>query len=232
MSPSPQCPYDVPIPGAVPVPRCPHGVPMPGAVPVAKTVPVPAMFPMPEALPCLELSRPRARGVPVPGVPVPGVPVGTLRGWRQARVATCAREIAGARGNAERLREQNRRLLARLEAERAEVARLAAALASRSAQHGLETRRREQELARLKERMAERRDRRPAMELLNAVPRAGGRRGAWRPPRAPGTYEPQRGWWGRLRGREMGLGAPRGWEMGLGPQGREMSLGWGVLGWH
>ncbi|XP_049665596.1 uncharacterized protein LOC126042495 [Accipiter gentilis] len=108
-----------------------------------------------------------------------------LRGLRQrlgplqGRVAACARAMAAARDEAERLREHNRCLWALLAAERAQGSRHGSARHCPTAQPRQEPR----------EGTAQRRPRRPATELPSAAPRRGARAAG----RAPRTAQRQQG---------------------------------------
>ncbi|KAM9115085.1 afadin- and alpha-actinin-binding protein-like [Pangshura tecta] len=114
--------------------------------------------------------------------------LGYLRGRQskiKAQVEACEREIAAVQSKEQQLQTKNKELLALLKGEKDEqVARLLATLASRGAQHRHEVRRKEQELSRLKEKMSQqlmdKRDRRAAMEILNSLGRADGRRATWK----------------------------------------------------
>ncbi|XP_044851725.1 afadin- and alpha-actinin-binding protein-like [Mauremys mutica] len=102
----------------------------------------------------------------------------------KAQVEACEREIAAVQSKEQQLQTKNTELLASLKGEKDEVAKLLATLASRGAQHRHEVRRKEQELSRLKEKMSQqltdKRDRRAAMEILNSLGRADGRRATWK----------------------------------------------------
>nr|XP_032636267.1 afadin- and alpha-actinin-binding protein-like isoform X2 [Chelonoidis abingdonii] len=113
--------------------------------------------------------------------------LGYLRGRQsklKAQVEACEREIAAVQSKEQQLQTKNKELLALLKGEKDEVAKLLATLASRGAQHRHEVRRKEQELSRLKEKMSQqlmdKRDRRAAMEILNSLGRADGRRATWK----------------------------------------------------
>ncbi|XP_038234804.1 afadin- and alpha-actinin-binding protein-like isoform X2 [Dermochelys coriacea] len=121
--------------------------------------------------------------------------LGYLRGRQnklKVRVEACEREIAA-------VQSRNKELLALLKGEKDEpwgaqqVVKLLATLASRGAQHRHELRRKEQELSRLKEKMSQqltdKRDRRAAMEILNNLGRADGRRATWKTGKSLGKKE-------------------------------------------
>ncbi|XP_075773292.1 afadin- and alpha-actinin-binding protein-like isoform X2 [Pelodiscus sinensis] len=111
----------------------------------------------------------------------------------KAQVEACEREIAAVQGKEQQLQSENKELLALLKREKDEVVKLLATLASRGAQHRHELRRKEQELSRLKEKMsqqlAEKRDRRATLEILNSLGRADGRRATWKTGKSLGKKE-------------------------------------------
>nr|XP_023967688.2 afadin- and alpha-actinin-binding protein [Chrysemys picta bellii] len=122
--------------------------------------------------------------------------LGYLRGRQsklKAQVEACEREIAAVQSKEQQLQTKNKELLALLKGEKDEVAKLQATLASRGAQHRHEVRRKEQELSRLKEKMSQqqtdKRDRRAAMEILNSLGRADGRRATWKTGKSLGKKE-------------------------------------------
>uniref|UniRef100_A0A8C5EXW4 Afadin- and alpha-actinin-binding protein-like n=1 Tax=Gopherus evgoodei TaxID=1825980 RepID=A0A8C5EXW4_9SAUR len=113
--------------------------------------------------------------------------LGYLRGRQsklKGQVEACEREIMAVQSKEQQLQTKNKELLTLLKGEKDEVAKLLATLASRGAQHRHEVRRKEQELSRLKEKMSQqlmdKRDRRAAMEILNSLGRADGRRATWK----------------------------------------------------
>ncbi|XP_043388874.1 afadin- and alpha-actinin-binding protein isoform X1 [Chelonia mydas] len=112
----------------------------------------------------------------------------------KAQVEACEREIAAVQSKERQLQSKNKELLALLKGEKDEqVVKLLATLASRGAQHRHELRRKEQELSRLKEKMSQqltdKRDRRAAMEILNNLGRADGRRATWKTGKSLGKKE-------------------------------------------
>ncbi|XP_073174751.1 afadin- and alpha-actinin-binding protein-like isoform X2 [Lepidochelys kempii] len=128
--------------------------------------------------------------------------LGYLRGRQsklKAQVEACEREIAAVQSEERQLQSKNKELLALLKGEKDEpwgaqqVVKLLATLASRGAQHRHELRRKEQELSRLKEKMSQqltdKRDRRAAMEILNNLGRADGRRATWKTGKSLGRKE-------------------------------------------
>ncbi|KAG6930336.1 synovial sarcoma, X breakpoint 2 interacting protein S homeolog [Chelydra serpentina] len=122
--------------------------------------------------------------------------LGYLRGRQsklKAQVEACEREIAAVQSKEQQLQGKNKELLALLRGEKDEVAKLLATLGSRGAQHRHEVRRKEQELSRLKEKMSQqltdKRDRRAAMEILNCLSRADGRRATWKTGKSLGKKE-------------------------------------------
>nr|XP_056706529.1 afadin- and alpha-actinin-binding protein A-like [Euleptes europaea] len=107
---------------------------------------------------------------------------------RQAKlkdqVETCEREIAAVHSKEQQLQSKNKHLNDLLRGEKDEITKLLNALASRAAQHLHETKRKEQEVTRLKEKMSqlvtEKRDKRGTIEILNALTRPDGKRSTWK----------------------------------------------------
>ncbi|XP_015277312.1 PREDICTED: afadin- and alpha-actinin-binding protein-like, partial [Gekko japonicus] len=127
------------------------------------------------------------------------------------QVETCEREIAAVQAKEQQLESTNKQLKSLLRGEKDEIAKLSNTLAGRAAQHLYEMKRKEQELARLKEKMSqlvtEKKDRRGTIEILNALTRPDGKRPTWKTGKSLGKKEEElyRVQLARQEQREQGL---------------------------
>ncbi|XP_069779038.1 afadin- and alpha-actinin-binding protein-like [Narcine bancroftii] len=102
----------------------------------------------------------------------------------QERVETLEQELATLRAKEEQAQKSVRNMNGLLKSQKEEVVKLQSVITSRGAQHGHDLKRKEQELSKLKEKMhqhlSDKRDKRMAIDVLNAVGRTDGRRSLWR----------------------------------------------------
>ncbi|XP_007495912.3 afadin- and alpha-actinin-binding protein-like isoform X7 [Monodelphis domestica] len=110
----------------------------------------------------------------------------SLRGRQnqlQAQVEMCKEKITAVEAREQELLEQNQRLQNDLGMEQEEVKRLQLLLTSQGTQYGHDLKKKEQELGKLKEKvhqlLAERREKRASIDILNTLNRMDGKRATW-----------------------------------------------------
>ncbi|XP_061469862.1 afadin- and alpha-actinin-binding protein-like [Rhineura floridana] len=117
----------------------------------------------------------------------------TRHGKLKNQVEACEREIAAVQSKEQQLQSKNKQLNSMLKGEKDEITKLLSALANQKSQHIHEMKRKEQELIRLKEKMSQlvndKKDKRGTIEVLNALPRADGKRGTWKTGKSLGRKE-------------------------------------------
>ncbi|XP_072847611.2 afadin- and alpha-actinin-binding protein B [Pogona vitticeps] len=110
------------------------------------------------------------------------------------QVEGCEKEIAAVQNKEQQLQSKNKQLISMLKEEKDEITKLQNALATQKNQLLIEAKKKEQELLRLKEKMNQltmdkKHQRGGTIDILNAMPRADGRRGTWKTGKSLGRKE-------------------------------------------
>ncbi|XP_039626460.1 afadin- and alpha-actinin-binding protein B-like isoform X2 [Polypterus senegalus] len=102
----------------------------------------------------------------------------------QDQLSNFEKEMAALQGKEQQLQSQNRNLQTLVRTQKEEIAKLQGVLSSRAAHHSSDTKRKELQLGKMKERLqqliTDKKDRKASIDILNPLARADGKRATWK----------------------------------------------------